>query len=74
MGETKVAKRLTNDRVQVTGQEGRLETSMQGVDDDAQRNEETGGIQVHPRQSIHHSRSPEQKHGRDDDVGRETET
>ncbi len=57
----------------VAGQESCLESTSKSVDDDAERDQEAGGIQVHAGQRVHHGGTTQQKHGGDDDVGHEAE-
>ena len=64
---------LTDNRVEVAGQEGSLEASMQSINDDSERDQEAGGVNAHPGEGIDDSRASEQEHGCDDDVGEEAE-
>lgn len=57
----------------VAGQESGLESTSKSVDDDAERDQEAGGIQVHAGERVHHGGTAQQKHGGDDDVGHEAE-
>lgn len=64
---------LTDNRVEVAGQEGSLEASVQSINDDSERDQEAGGVNAHPGEGIDDGRASEQEHGCDDDVGEEAE-
>lgn len=64
---------LTDNGVEVAGQEGSLEASVQGINDDSERDQEAGGVNAHAGESIDDSGASEQEHGCDDDVGEEAE-
>ena len=57
----------------VVGQEGSLDTTEHGVDDNTQRKEETGCCGWNASQGGNDSRSTGEQHGRDQSVGEEAE-
>jgi len=62
-----------NDRMDVAGEERGLEPARERVHDDAERDEEAGGVDVDALERVRHGGAAEQQHGRDDDVGHEAE-
>ncbi|KAI0561879.1 Urea active transporter-like protein [Gracilaria domingensis] len=54
--------------VEVAGDKGGLEATRQGVENDAQRNEETRQIDVHARERIDGDTGAQHKHAGDDDI------
>ena len=62
-----------DNRVNVTGQEGSLETTRGGVQDDTPGDQEGCQTVVHPSEGFDGGGPTEQQHGRDDNVGAEAE-
>jgi hypothetical protein len=59
--------------VDVVSQEGSLDSTKHGVDDDTNRKEETSSSGRHASQGMDHSGTTSEQHGSDQDVGHETE-